>query len=128
MLQSIVAICVGASSGAVLRWWLGVALNALFPAIPLGTLAANWIGGYGAGLAMGLFVTAPSLDPAWRLLIMTGFLGGLTTFSSFSVDVISLLQQGRWGLASSAIALHVIGSLLMPLAGCATVTLLRSAH
>ena len=83
MLNSILAISLGASAGAVLRWFLGRALNTLFPAIPPGTLAANLLGGYLIGLALAVFAAAPSVSPEWRLLIITGFLGGLTTFSLF---------------------------------------------
>ena len=101
MLHPIIAISVGASAGAVLRWLLGLALNALFPTIPLGTLAANLIGGYLIGLAMAVFASLPGLAPEWRLLIITGFLGGLTTFSSFSLDTLLLMQQGEWLKAES---------------------------
>lgn len=126
MFQSVAAICLGASAGAVLRWWLGLSLNALFPAIPAGTLAANLLGGYGAGLAMGMFAALPNADPVWRLLVITGFLGGLTTFSTFSAEIIVLLQQEKLFLAGAAIAANLIGSLLLTVAGIATITLLRS--
>lgn len=125
MLASILAISVGASAGAVLRWLLGVSLNAAFPAIPLGTLAANLIGGYLVGVAMAVFAEHPLLAPEWRLLVMTGFLGGLTTFSTFSAEVMSLLQQGRLMLATTAIGLHLGGSLALTALGFASVHLLR---
>lgn len=120
MIQSILAISVGASLGAVLRWFLGLALNAAFPLIPLGTLTANLVGGYLIGLALAIFATHPTISPELRLLIITGFLGGLTTFSTFSAEVTTLLQQGKLLWAGGAIALHVIGSLLMTLLGLAT--------
>ncbi|HSO10423.1 MAG TPA: fluoride efflux transporter CrcB [Desulfoprunum sp.] len=125
MLHPIIAISVGASAGAVLRWLLGLALNAVFPTIPLGTLAANLIGGYLIGLAMAVFASLPGLAPEWRLLIITGFLGGLTTFSTFSAEVTVLLQQGRYLWAGAAISVHVAGSLLMTLLGLATVVLVQ---
>jgi len=125
MLQPILAISAGASAGAVLRWLLGLALNAVFPTIPLGTLAANLLGGYLIGLAMTVFAALPGLAPEWRLLIITGFLGGLTTFSTFSAEVTVLLQQGRYLWAGAAIAGHVAGSLLMTMLGIATVVLVQ---
>ena len=125
MLYPIIAISVGASAGAVLRWLLGLALNAVFPTIPLGTLAANLIGGYLIGLAMAVFASLPGLAPEWRLLIITGFLGGLTTFSTFSAEVTVLLQQGRYLWAGAAISVHVAGSLLMTMLGLATVVLVQ---
>jgi CrcB protein len=125
VLNSLVAISCGASAGAILRWLLGVSLNALFPSIPLGTLAANLLGGYLIGIAMALFAGHPGIAPEWRLLIITGFLGGLTTFSTFSAEVVSLLQEGRLLWAGGAIAAHVVGSLAMTLLGLATVAVLQ---
>lgn len=125
MLPSLLAISTGAAAGAVLRWLLGVWLNALFPAVPPGTLAANLIGGYLIGVAMAFFASQPGLAPEWRLLVITGFLGGLTTFSTFSAEVVTLLQQGRLLMAMGAIGVHVSGSLVMTLLGLATVTLLK---
>ena len=127
MIKPIIAIAFGAGCGAVLRWGLGLKLNALFPAIPLGTLAANLLGGYIVGLAVAYFAQMPGLSPEWRLLIITGFCGGLTTFSTFSVEIVTLLQQGRMLVAMSAIGIHVIGSLLMTLAGIATWQWLKGA-
>ena len=121
------AISLGAAAGALLRWQLGTKLNSLFPALPPGTLAANIIGGYIIGIAVAYFAQAPAISPEWRLLIITGFCGGLTTFSTFSVEVVSLLQQGRLALAMGAIAVHVTGSLLATLAGLASWQLLKSA-
>jgi fluoride exporter len=120
MIQSILAISIGASLGAVLRWALGLGLNAVFPLVPLGTLTANLVGGYLIGLAIAVFAAQPTLSPELRLLIITGFLGGLTTFSTFSAEVTSLLQEGKLMWAGGAIAVHVLGSLAMTLLGLAT--------
>lgn len=122
---SILAVAVGGALGCLLRWALGLSLNALFPAVPPGTLAANLVGGYLIGLALAWFATRPELPPQWRLFIVTGFLGGLTTFSSFSGEVVALLRDGRTGLAGAAVLLHVGGSVLMTVAGMASVALLR---
>ncbi len=121
MLNSIALISIGAAAGAVLRWFLGLGLNGLFPAVPFGTLAANLVGGYLIGIAMEWLSTPMGLAPELRLLVMTGFLGGLTTFSTFSGEVARLLQQGRLALAGLEIAAHVIGSVLLTLLGIATV-------
>ena len=125
MLKSIVAICIGASCGALLRWWLGSQLNSLFPAIPPGTLAADLLGGYVVGVAVAFFAVSPSLSPEWRLLIITGFCGGLTTFSTYSAELVLLLQQGRVVAAAAAAATHLVGSLVMTVAGMATVAWFR---
>ena len=127
MLRSLLAISVGASLGAILRWLLGTACNALFPTIPPGTWLANMLGGYLIGVALAFFAGHPGLAPEWRLLVITGFLGGLTTFSTFSAEVVTLLQQGRLGWAGLAISAHLFGSLLMTLLGLASVALLRAA-
>lgn len=127
MWKAIAAVSVGASLGALLRWWLGVTLNHHFPAIPPGTLAANLIGGYLVGVAVAVFAANATLAPEWRLLIITGFCGGLTTFSSFSAELVLLMQQGRPLWACAAAAAHLAGSVLMTLAGIATVALLRSS-
>ncbi|HQV89858.1 MAG TPA: fluoride efflux transporter CrcB [Nitrosomonas sp.] len=126
MFHSILAICIGASLGAVLRWFLGISLNTLFPAIPPGTLIANLAGGYLIGVAIGLFAHHPELAPEWRLFIITGFLGGLTTFSTFSAEILTLLQQGRILWAAGAIGLHVLGSLIMTVLGLATISIFKS--
>ncbi|MBF0175773.1 MAG: fluoride efflux transporter CrcB [Magnetococcales bacterium] len=120
MWSSVMAISVGAAVGALLRWFLGLQLNSFFPTIPPGTLIANLIGGYIIGLAMAYFAQEPHITPEWRLFIITGFCGGLTTFSTFSAEVTTLLQSGRLALAMVAIATHVSGSLLMTLAGLAS--------
>jgi CrcB protein len=120
MWKPIVAISLGSALGALLRWELGNQFNQLFPTVPPGTLAANLIGGYIVGVAIGYFAQAPDITPEWRLLIITGFCGGLTTFSTFSAEVVTLLQQGRLAWAMGAIALHVSGSLLATLAGLAS--------
>lgn len=123
--KSIVAISVGASLGALLRWWLGNRLNALFPVLPPGTLAANLIGGYIIGAAVAFFASFPALPAEWRLFVITGFCGGLTTFSTFSAEVVGLLQRGRLLWALAEVATHVGASLLMTLAGIATVVWAR---
>ncbi|MGB6242461.1 MAG: fluoride efflux transporter CrcB [Castellaniella sp.] len=121
----IFAIAVGASGGAILRWWLGRALNALFPLLPPGTLAANLLGGYVVGLAIAVFGSSPHLSPQLRLLIITGFCGGLTTFSTFSAELAILLQEGRFGWLATSILVHVGGSLGMTLLGIGTVAMIR---
>jgi CrcB protein len=125
VLKSVVAISVGASLGALLRWWLGLALNGLFPTVPPGTLAANLVGGYLVGLAIAFFGTYAAIAPEWRLLVITGFCGGLTTFSTFSAELVTLLQQGRTAWALGAAAVHLAGSVLATLAGIATLAVLR---
>ncbi len=120
MWKSVIAIALGAAIGALLRWFLGLKLNSLYPTLPLGTLAANLIGGYIIGIAIAYFAQMPTLAPEWRLLIVTGFCGGLTTFSTFSAEVVTLLQQGRLTWAMGAIAVHVSGSLLMTILGLGT--------
>ena len=127
MWKPILAISLGSALGALLRWGLGTKLNSIFPDIPPGTLTANLIGGYIIGVAVAYFAQAPDIAPEWRLLIITGFCGGLTTFSTFSAEVVTLLQQGRLTWAMSAIAIHVSGSLLMTLAGLASWQLLKPA-
>ena len=113
---TVLAICIGASAGALARWGLGLWLS---PGglLPWGTLAANLIGGYLIGVAIAAFQAMPQLDPVWRLLLITGFLGGLTTFSSFSAEVVEFLMAERYGLALLTAGLHVLGSLGMTMLG-----------
>ncbi|HMY27800.1 MAG TPA: fluoride efflux transporter CrcB [Agitococcus sp.] len=125
MFNSILAISIGASIGAVGRWLLSLWLNKVFLFIPLGTLLANLVGGYLIGVAFALFANHPSWPAEWRLLVITGFLGGLTTFSTFSIETVGLLQQEKWLWAAMQISLHVLGSLVMTLMGLATVSYLR---
>ena len=115
-MHSVVAICVGASLGALARWGLGLWLS---PAgvIPWGTVAANLVGGYLIGVCLAVFQALPQLDPVWRLALVTGFLGALTTFSSFSAEVVDLLMHQRYGLALGTASLHLFGSLLLTFAG-----------
>lgn len=124
--KSILAISIGSSLGALLRWWLALLLNAHFPNIPPGTLAANLIGGYLIGVAVAVFASYSALAPEWRLFLITGFCGGLTTFSTFSAEIVLLLQQGRMLWAAGAAAAHLGGSLAMTFAGIGTVAWLRS--
>ncbi|MFV3288592.1 fluoride efflux transporter CrcB [Pseudomonas sp. NY11955] len=121
MYLSFFAVVVGGSVGCVLRWLLGLRLNSLLPGMPFGTLLVNLIGGFIIGAAMAFFMRWPNLDPAWRLLITTGFCGGLTTFSTFSAEVMAMLMHGRYGWAMATVSAHVLGSLLMTFAGFASV-------
>ncbi|MCP1649022.1 fluoride efflux transporter CrcB [Pseudomonas sp. GD04087] len=117
MWKSILAVSLGAALGALLRWVLGLKLNTLLPSMPPGTVVANLVGGYIIGAAIAFFANSPGVAPEWRLLIITGFCGGLTTFSTFSAEVVVLLQQGRLAWAMGTVATHLAGSLLMTLAG-----------
>lgn len=119
-----VAVGVGAAAGAWLRWGFAVLWNAINPALPYGTLAANLLGGYLIGLAVGFFDTHASLPPEWRLLAITGFLGGLTTFSTFSSEVLANLLAGDYGWAAMHLLLHLGGSLLLTAFGLWTYRLL----
>ena len=118
-MHAVIAICLGASAGALARWGLALWLT---PGgiLPWGTLAANLIGGYLIGICLAIFQSLPQLDPVWRLMLVTGFLGGLTTFSSFSAEVVTFLMEERYGLALGTAALHVLGSLLLTVAGIKT--------
>jgi CrcB protein len=120
-----IAVGVGAAFGAWLRWGLGMLLNAVHPAIPLGTLAVNLIGGYLIGVAMAVLSGEHGISPEMRLLITTGFLGGLTTFSTFSAEAVDLLSRAQYGWASLHILGHLLGSLLLTMLGFFTVQLLR---
>lgn len=119
MWNSALLIFIGSGLGALARWTLGLWLNPVFPTIPLGTLAANAAGGLLMGLAMGVFAQFETLSPVVRLALTTGFLGGLTTFSTFSAETGTLLLRGEYGWALAAVALHVGISLLATLAGVA---------
>ena len=119
-MATVLAICLGASAGALARWQLGIWLNTAATAgtsLPLGTLAANLIGGYLVGVCVAMFQSMPQLDPLWRLALVTGFLGALTTFSSFSAEVVAMLMQQRYALALGTASVHLLGSLLLTVAG-----------
>lgn len=126
MWKPFLAIALGSVLGGLLRWGLGLKLNNLFPMLPLGTLSANLIAGYIVGVAIAYFAQAPGLAPEWRLLVITGFCGGLSTFSTFSAEVVTLLQQGRLTWAIGVIGIHVTGSLVMTLAGIASWQFIKS--
>jgi CrcB protein len=115
-----IAVALGAALGAWLRWGLTIFLAQLHAHIQLGTLVANLVGGYLIGLALGFFDAMPALAPAWRLFVITGFLGGLTTFSSFSGEAMVLLQRGHYSWALAHVALHLLGSIAFCVAGYAT--------
>jgi fluoride exporter len=121
------AVGFGAAAGAWMRWWLGIALNHVVPTLPLGTLAANLIGGYLIGLAVALMEHYQALPPELRLFVITGFLGGLTTFSTFSAEAATLLMHQQGGWFAALVAVHVAGSILMTLAGIATIRLIIGA-
>lgn len=125
MLKAILVIGLGGAIGSVLRWLLGISLNSLFPPIPLGTLVANLIAGYLIGIFIAFFITFPNLSPEWKLFLITGCMGGLSTFSTFSAEVAVLLQQERlwWGMA--VIIVHVVGSISMTLLGFATINICK---
>jgi CrcB protein len=127
VLLSVAAISAGASIGAVLRWLLAVRLNPLWTALPLGTLAANLVGGYCIGLALGWLGQHPELPANLRLFIVTGLLGGLTTFSTFSAEVVTALQSGRTAWALAIAITHLVGSLVLTALGLATARHLAGA-
>ena len=123
-MPKVIAVCIGACAGALARWQLGLWLNPMGVAgtvLPLGTLAANLIGGYLVGVCVAVFQAIPELDPTWRLLLVTGFLGALTTFSSFSAEVVAMLGQQRYALALGTAGLHLLGSLTLTLIGMRSV-------
>ena len=124
ILPALFAVFIGAGFGACLRFALGESLNRMLPAMPLGTLAANLIGGYLVGVAVAFFAWRTELSPLWRLALITGFLGGLTTFSTFSAEVINAFTRGEPGWALAIAATHLIGSLLLTLLGLASVRML----
>jgi len=120
-----VAVGVGAALGAWLRWWLGIVLNPLFPTVPLGTLVANVTGGYLIGMAVEYFTQHAGLPPEARLLIITGFLGGLTTFSTFSAETVALLARAQYAWGAVLIGSHLLGSILATVLGIMTVKALQ---
>ncbi|TSA19820.1 MAG: fluoride efflux transporter CrcB [Betaproteobacteria bacterium] len=119
------AVGIGAALGAWLRWGLSLWLNPILPVLPYGTLAANLLGGYLVGLALAFFIQYPGLSPEWRLFLITGFLGGLTTFSTFSAEVFSQLARGQLGWAALTAGLHLFGSLAMTALGVWTMRFVR---
>ena len=124
MYWSILAVAISGALGSLFRWFLGFRLNGIFSGVPLGTLAANVIAGYVIGVAVAGFARAPQLSPEWRLFVITGLMGGLSTFSTFSAEVVERLQDGRLGWAAGEIVIHVGASLVMTILGIATVSLL----
>jgi len=133
MMTSMLAICAGACLGALARWQLGLWFNPASVTVagtvlPMGTLSANLIGGYLVGVCVAVFQAMPQLDPMWRLALVTGFLGALTTFSSFSAEVVSMLMQQRYALAMGTAAVHLLGSLLLTIAGIKSATLFLAGH
>lgn len=124
MIKSLIAVVIGGSAGCVVRWLLGIRLNALFPELPPGTLLVNLVGGFIIGAAMAWFLRNPQIDPAWKLLITTGLCGGMTTFSTFSLEIVTLIQTGKMLWAMISVFTHVVGSLLMTFAGFWLMTLL----
>ena len=121
------AICLGASLGALARWRLGLWLSPGH-ALAWGTLAANLLGAYLIGVCVGVFEAMPQLNPVWRVALITGFLGALTTFSSFSVEVVEQLQLQRYALALGITALHLGGSLLLTLLGLQSAALVLAGQ
>lgn len=126
VIYSFLAIGLGAACGAWLRWGLGLWLNPSLPELPLGTLSANLVGGYLIGLAMAFFIQHPGISAEWRLFIITGFLGGLTTFSTFSAETVTMLMRGQYAWGTAVIATHLGGSLLMTVLGIQTFKWLNS--
>lgn len=117
MLYSIFAICSGACLGALLRWLFNLALNPLVSAFPLGTLAVNWLGSLIMGICLGFFALYPHISPQWKLFLITGFLGSLTTFSAFAGEIAAIIDSDRFFTALGVICLHVIGSILLVFLG-----------
>ncbi len=127
-LLAALSVFVGAGLGALLRWLLGQRLNPVFPSIPLGTLTANLLGGFLVGFLLIWLNRHPGLPPEVRLLVITGFLGGLTTFSTFSAEVVTLLSRGELLLGLSAAAAHLLGSLLLTALGMGLAHALFTPH
>lgn len=132
-MNAVLMVSTGGALGCLLRWMLGLSLNAVFPVLPLGTLAANLLAAYLVGIAIAFFMLVPmpvlmsaSMLNSWRLFIITGFLGGLSTFSSFSAEVILSIQAGRFLWAGIMVIANLIGSLFLTFLGMVTVSFLRS--
>ncbi|MDE1184589.1 fluoride efflux transporter CrcB [Paraburkholderia sp.] len=123
MYLSILAVGIGGALGSLLRWFLSLRLNGLLTTLPLGTFASNVIAGYVIGVAIAGFSRVPDLTPEWRLFVITGLMGGLSTFSTFSAEVVQRLQEGRLGWAATEILVHVAASVAMTALGIATVSL-----
>lgn len=121
-IYGIIAISVGAAIGALMRYGLSSTMNALVPVIPMGTLASNLAAAYIVGIAMAFFASTPNLSPAWRLFVITGLAGGLSTFSTFSAELLTLLRDGRLAWSAGMLTLHVCGSLAMTVLGMATLS------
>ncbi|WP_019209212.1 fluoride efflux transporter CrcB [Yersinia massiliensis] len=113
MFNTLLAVFIGGGAGSVARWLVSMKLNSLSPNIPVGTLIVNLVGAFIIGLTLALFTRLTHIDPVWKLLITTGFCGGLTTFSTFSVEVVYLIQDGKLGWAAGTILLNLAGSLAM---------------
>lgn len=122
----LLSVGIGAAIGAWLRWWLGILLNPVFPTLPLGTLAANLAGGYLVGVAVAFFSGHAGLPPEARLFVITGFMGGLTTFSTFSAESVTLISRGEYAWALAHTAVHLGGSLVMTTLGMLTFSLLKA--
>lgn len=120
------AVGIGAAVGAWTRWALAIVLNPLLPYLPLGTLAANLVGGYLIGVAVAVLGAHAALPPEIRLFVVTGFLGALTTFSTFSAEVVDLLERHHYGWVATLVASHVLGSVLAVIAGIGTIRVLSS--
>ena len=127
-MKSFLAVGVGAAAGAWLRWAFSLVLNPLFPPVPLGTLASNLVGGFLMGVVLALVARHEDMSPALRLLMTTGFLGGLTTFSAFSGEAATLITRGEYGWSVALIGVHVVGSIAMTLAGLALTTAILGAR
>ena len=124
-MTAFLAVGIGAALGAWLRWGLGVWLNPVFPSLPLGTLAANLIGGFSIGLVIAWLTEHPGLPPEVRLFLITGLLGGLTTFSTYSAEVVMALSRGLWLSASLIAFSHMAGSFLATGLGFYSIKLIR---